>query len=47
MCGIVGLFIKDKALEPSLGVLTTEILTTMCDRGRIRPASPCIVPIEQ
>ena len=33
MCGIVGLFIKDKALEPSLGVLTTEMLTTMCDRG--------------
>ncbi len=33
MCGIVGLFIKDKALEPQLGALTAEMLTTMCDRG--------------
>ena len=33
MCGIVGLFIKDKALEPQLGALTAEMLGTMCDRG--------------
>ena len=33
MCGIVGLFIKDKALEPALGHLLSGMLTTMCDRG--------------
>ena len=33
MCGIVGLFLKDKALEPSLGHLMAEILATICDRG--------------
>lgn len=33
MCGIVGLFIKDKALEPRLGALTAEMLATMCERG--------------
>ena len=33
MCGIVGLFIKDKTLEPQLGSLTAEMLATMCDRG--------------
>lgn len=33
MCGIVGLFIKDKSLEPRLGALTAEMLETMCDRG--------------
>lgn len=33
MCGIVGLFIKDKALEPELGKLTATMLATMCDRG--------------
>ncbi len=33
MCGIVGLFLKDKALEPQLGALTAEMLRTMCDRG--------------
>jgi methylamine---glutamate N-methyltransferase subunit A len=33
MCGIVGLFIKDKSLEPHLGALTAEMLATMCDRG--------------
>lgn len=33
MCGIVGLFIKDKALEPQLGSLLSGMLTTMCDRG--------------
>ena len=33
MCGIVGLFIKDKALEPRLGELTAGMLATMCDRG--------------
>jgi methylamine---glutamate N-methyltransferase subunit A len=33
MCGIVGLFLKDKALEPKLGALTNEMLGTMCDRG--------------
>lgn len=33
MCGIVGLFIKDKALEPALGSLLSGMLATMCDRG--------------
>lgn len=33
MCGIVGLFIKDKALQPELGHLLSGMLTTMCDRG--------------
>ncbi|OQM75067.1 class II glutamine amidotransferase [Manganibacter manganicus] len=33
MCGIVGLFIKDKALEPQLGALLSEMLITMTDRG--------------
>jgi methylamine---glutamate N-methyltransferase subunit A len=33
MCGIVGLFLKDKALEPRLGALTNDMLATMCDRG--------------
>lgn len=33
MCGIVGLFIKDKGLEPRLGALTAGMLETMCDRG--------------
>lgn len=33
MCGIVGLFLKDKALEPQLGTLLSDMLTTMCDRG--------------
>lgn len=33
MCGIVGLFLKDKSLEPKLGQMTDAMLTTMCDRG--------------
>jgi amidophosphoribosyltransferase len=33
MCGIVGLFLKDKALEPQLGKLLTDMLITMTDRG--------------
>jgi methylamine---glutamate N-methyltransferase subunit A len=33
MCGIVGLFLKDKALEPHLGVMMADMLATMCDRG--------------
>lgn len=33
MCGIVGLFIKDQALEPDLGHLLSGMLTTMSDRG--------------
>ena len=33
MCGIVGLFIKDRALEPRLGKLLSGMLATMCDRG--------------
>jgi methylamine---glutamate N-methyltransferase subunit A len=33
MCGIVGLFIKDRALEPQLGQLLSGMLATMCDRG--------------
>ncbi len=33
MCGIVGLFIKDKALEVSLGDMLSDMLVTMTDRG--------------
>ncbi|SIT82293.1 class II glutamine amidotransferase [Pontibaca methylaminivorans] len=33
MCGIVGLFLKDKSLEPRLGELLTEMLITMTERG--------------
>ena len=33
MCGIVGLFLKDKALEPELGAMLTDMLITMTDRG--------------
>ena len=33
MCGIVGLFLKDKSLEPKLGQLLTDMLITMTDRG--------------
>ena len=33
MCGIVGLFLKDKSLEPQLGSLLSEMLVSMTDRG--------------
>ncbi|WP_299031242.1 glutamine amidotransferase family protein [uncultured Sulfitobacter sp.] len=33
MCGIVGLFLKDKSLEPHLGEMLTSMLITMTDRG--------------
>jgi methylamine---glutamate N-methyltransferase subunit A len=33
MCGIVGLFLKNRALEPKLGSLLAGMLGTMCDRG--------------
>ncbi len=33
MCGIVGLFLKDKSLEPELGNLLSDMLITMSDRG--------------
>ncbi|PBC00688.1 glutamine amidotransferase family protein [Mesorhizobium sp. WSM3860] len=33
MCGIVGLFLKDKSLEPRLGALLSEMLISMTDRG--------------
>lgn len=33
MCGIVGLFLKDKSLEPQLGSLLSDMLITMTDRG--------------
>ncbi|WP_064684624.1 class II glutamine amidotransferase [Rhizobium bangladeshense] len=33
MCGIVGLFLKDKSLEPQLGNLLSDMLITMTDRG--------------
>jgi methylamine---glutamate N-methyltransferase subunit A len=33
MCGIVGLFLKDPALEPELGRLTAGMLATLSDRG--------------
>jgi len=33
MCGIVGLFLKDRSLEPKLGELISDMLITMTDRG--------------
>ncbi len=33
MCGIVGLFLKDPALEPQLGRLTAGMLDVLSDRG--------------
>jgi glutamate synthase domain-containing protein 1 len=33
MCGIVGLFLKDKSLESQLGELLSDMLVTMTDRG--------------
>ncbi len=33
MCGIVGLFLKDKNLEPELGNMLTDMLITMTNRG--------------
>jgi glutamate synthase domain-containing protein 1 len=33
MCGIVGLFLKDRALEPKLGELLDGMLRVMTDRG--------------
>ena len=30
---IVGLFLKNKALEPELGTMLSGMLATMCDRG--------------
>ncbi|MDB5699544.1 MAG: glutamine amidotransferase [Alphaproteobacteria bacterium] len=33
MCGIVGLFLKDRSLEPELGALLAEMLEVMTDRG--------------
>lgn len=33
MCGIVGLFLKDKTLEPELGRLTAGMLGVLSDRG--------------
>ncbi len=33
MCGIVGLFLKDAALEPQLGAMLADMLEVMSDRG--------------
>ena len=33
MCGIVGLFLKDKSLEPQLGSMLSEMLISLSDRG--------------
>lgn len=33
MCGIVGLFLKNQALQPQLGDLLSDMLITMTDRG--------------
>lgn len=33
MCGIVGLFLKDKLLESDLGAMLSDMLVTMTDRG--------------
>ena len=33
VCGIVGIFLKDKKLESEVGKLLTQMLITMSDRG--------------
>ncbi|WP_208245369.1 glutamine amidotransferase family protein (plasmid) [Rhizobium sp. T1470] len=33
MCGIVGLFLKDRSLEPQLGAMLSDMLVIMTDRG--------------
>lgn len=33
MCGIVGLFLKDKSLEPQLGAMLSEMMVMLTDRG--------------
>ena len=33
MCGIVGLFLKNSELENNLGLLLSDMLVTMTDRG--------------
>ena len=33
MCGIAGLFLKNRALEPELGAMTSAMLTVLTDRG--------------
>jgi methylamine---glutamate N-methyltransferase subunit A len=33
MCGIVGLFLKDRSLEPRLGEMLADMLAVMSDRG--------------
>ncbi|WP_137391642.1 class II glutamine amidotransferase [Rhodoligotrophos defluvii] len=33
MCGIVGLFLKDRSLEPRLGAMMAPMLASMSDRG--------------
>lgn len=33
MCGIVGLFLKDRSLEPQLGAMLSEMLVSLTDRG--------------
>ena len=33
MCGIAGLFLKNKALEPQLGAMLHRMLETLSDRG--------------
>ena len=33
MCGIVGLFLKDKSLEPQLGSMLSQMLISLSDRG--------------
>ena len=33
MCGIVGLFLKDRKLDSKLGGLLSDMLVTMSDRG--------------
>src|SRR5260370_30415641 len=33
MCGIVGLFLKDRKLDSQLGGLLSDMLVTMSDRG--------------
>ncbi len=47
MCGIVGLFLKDKSLEPQLGQLLSDMLITMTDRGPDSAVSRSTVALPQ
>ena len=47
MCGIVGLFIKNQALESQLGALVAPMLSEMTERGQIAQVLPFIVILKR